>query len=65
MLISLPIKNVDSFELSLIETGLRGQILGPFITDFESANYACGNLDKEHLTRLKLVSPTMKVINNA
>lgn len=65
MIIGLPIVDVPAFNNSIDEIGIGVDILGPYLVDFDSAQYSCGNMSKETVTQLKIVFPNMKVIKHA
>ena len=65
MIISLPIRDTEEFNLAIQHIGIDSDILGPFLLDFNVAQYACGDLDTETITQLKITFPSLKVLNYA
>lgn len=67
MIIGLSLADVPAFNNSIDEIGIKigVDVFGPYLVDFDSAQYSCGNMSRETVTQLKIVFPNMKVIEHA
>ena len=67
MILGIKAEDVETFYCLMDELRLElgKDLIGPYVYDFDHVHYSFGNLNVETLTQIKIVFPTMKVINHA